>query len=247
MLSIGSVQLGNVPRVVLGVSGDDPALAQARAAGVDILELRIDQFDDLAPESVSREIKAIRKHGLPLIGTIRSRAEGGKSRIPDAKRASLYQRVAQWVDAVDIELSSGDVLKRARPVIEKHKNVLIISYHHFSGTPADTQLAEIVDHAVAEGADIIKIATFTESEDDVLRLLNFTSKHRAKHLVSIAMGAKGTISRLVFPLAGSLMTYTSTAPADGQVPLSTLIDDLRLYYPRFNEAMIDRLKLLEYA
>ena len=175
------------------------------------------------------------------------REEGGKSRTPDAKRASLYQRVAPLVDAVDIELSSGDVLKQARPAIEKHRGVLIISYHNFSGTPADTRLAEIMDHAVAEGADIIKIATFAEREDDVLRLLNFTSKHRAKRLVSIAMGAKGAISRLVFPLAGSLMTYTSTAPSDGQVPLSTLVDGLRLYYPRFNEAMIDRLKLLEYA
>lgn len=247
MLKIGSVQLGSVPRVVLGVSGDDPALAQARTAGVDILELRVDQFDHVAPDAVSREIHAIRKHGLPLIGTIRSREEGGRSRIPNAKRASLYQRVAPWVDAVDIELSSGDVLKQARSVIEKHKNTLILSYHNFSGTPAETRLAEVVDRAVAEGADVVKIATFTEHEDDVLRLLSFTAQHRAKHLVSIAMGAKGSISRLAFPMAGSLMTYTSTTPADGQVPLSALIDGLRLYYPRFNEAMIDRLKLLEYA
>jgi len=49
--------------------------------------------------------------------------------------------------------------------------------------------------------------------------------------VVIAMGALGSISRLTFPLAGSLLTYTSLSPFDGQIPLDVLVAHLRLYYP----------------
>lgn len=247
MLKIGKVQLGRIPRVVLGVSGNYPALSRASESGVDILEIRVDQFDQIEPEYVLSEVKAIKKHSLPLIGTIRTKGEGGKARISDSRRIALYQKIAPWVEAIDVELSSGSTLMEVRSITSKSKNVLIVSHHDFSKTPEERELKEISEKALSHGADIIKIAAFAKNENDVIRLLEFTSRNKDKKLVTIAMGATGSISRLVFPLAGSLMTYTSVSPTGGQVPLRELIQGLRLYYPKFNEEVVNRLGLLEYV
>ena len=237
-----------VPRIVLGVLGDQPSLSQASENGVTIFEARIDQFDQVDPDFVLGEIKAIRRHGLPIIGTIRSRKEGGKAEVSDSKRMTLYERASPSVDAIDIELNSSEALKRAvKALTRKNKNTLIFSYHNFSKTPSEAELERILTGALSEGAEIVKIATVAENQADVIRLFQFTLKNRAKNIVTISMGETGSISRLVFPLAGSLMTYTSVAPSDGQIPVGELVQHIRLYYPSFNEELICRLKLLEFV
>lgn len=243
---IGSVQLGDLPRVVLGVDGNAPVVAQATGEGIDILEVRVDLFSKLTPTSVVEEVKALRRHGLPLIGTVRSREEGGNAEITDSQRADLYAKISSLVDAIDIDLSAG-TLKSVIATARDNRNTLILSHHDFHSTPSERELEKIVGKATSLGADVVKIATLAEDESDVVRLLQFTLKHQDKNLVTIAMGSKGSISRLLFPLAGSLMTYTSVSPADGQIPAKRLLEDLRLYYPRYNEELINRLGLLEYA
>lgn len=246
MLKIGGVRLGEVPRVVLSVLGNHASLSRASENGADLFEARVDRFDRVDPNFVSSEIRAIRKRGLPIIGTVRSKKEGGSRSLPDSRRIALYGKISPLVDAVDIELNSSEALKReVKSIARKNGNTVIFSYHDFSKTPPERELEGILDHAKSEGADIVKIAVFGESEADVVRLFQFTLKNRAKNLVTISMGAKGAISRLVFPLAGSLMTYTSVAPSDGQIPTLELVDHLRMYYPRFNEEIISRLEFPE--
>lgn len=247
MLKLGSVQLGTgVPRVVLGVDGESPVVAQAASEGIDILELRIDQFEKLSSVFVVDEVKVLKRHELPLIGTIRSQAEGGKIEIKESHRVDLYKQISPLVDAIDIDLSAG-LLKTVIATARKNRNTLILSHHDFRKTPTERELEKIADGALKLGADVIKIATYAQDEADVIRLLNFTIQHRSKNLVTIAMGNKGSLSRLAFPSAGSLMTYTSVNPTDGQIPPDRLIDDLRFYHPRYNEELINRLGLLEFA
>ena len=105
MLKIGSVQLiGGVPRVVLGVDGKSSVVAQAANEGVDILEIRVDQFEKLSSAFVVDEVKVLKRHALPLIGTIRSRVEGGKAEIEESHRLDLYRQISPLVDAIDIDL-----------------------------------------------------------------------------------------------------------------------------------------------
>ena len=246
MLKIGSVQLGNVPRVILCVDGNLSAVAQAAGEGVDILEIRVDLFRNLAPASVVTEVRALRRHRLPLIGTVRSELEGGAASITEIQRIELYTKVAPLVDAIDVDLAAKTLTEIIK-VVHSNKKVLILSHHDFNGTPAEATLTHIVKKAGTLGADIVKIATMAQNEQDLVRLLQFTLHHRSKNLVTIAMGSKGSFSRLTFPLAGSLMTYTSMSPTDGQIPAKRLIEDLRFYYPAYNEELINRLGLLEYA
>ncbi len=248
MLKIGDVKLGQLPRVVLGVIGESPVVAQAAGEGVDILEVRVDLFGGpLTPASVVDEVKVLKRHEMPLIGTIRGTGEvRGTVKLSDSERADLYQKISPLVDAIDIDLSAA-ILKSVVAAARRNKNTVILSHHDFDGTPSESRLKQIVGKASKLGADIIKIATLAKHESDVLRLLQFTAAHRPKNLVTIAMGNIGTVSRLMFPLAGSLMTYTSVALSDGQIDAKRLIEDLRLYYPRYNEELIIRTRALEFA
>ena len=246
-MRIGTVSLGTIPRVVLGVDGNAPAVTQAAEAGVDILEVRVDLFEHVTADRVRDEVKALKRHGLPLIGTIRSPKEGGgRAKLTDAQRLELYDVLAPLVDAIDVELHAS-IVKSVSAAARRHEATLILSYHDFQRTPAAQELERISEAATALNADVVKIATSARSEDDVRRLLRFTLEHRERRLVTIAMGQIGSVSRLLFPLAGSLLTYTSISPSDGQIPAQRLVEDLRFYYPQYNEELITRLGLLEYA
>jgi 3-dehydroquinate dehydratase-1 len=247
MLKIGGVKLGDLPRVVLSVDGGSPAVEQAAGEGVDILEIRVDLFPgSLTSSDVVDEVKILKRHEIPLIGTIRSQHEGGKAHLSNNQRADLYKKISPLVNAIDLEVNA-EILKPVIAVARRNKNVVILSHHDFHSTPSEAGLQQIVMKATAHGADIIKIAALAKNESDVIRLLQFTAANRQKNLVTIAMGNIGSLSRLVFPMAGSLMTYTSVAPSDGQIPAKRLIEDLRFYYPRYNEELINRIGLLEFA
>ncbi len=246
VLKIGDVELGSLPRVVLGVDGECSAVADAAREGVDILEVRVDLFDRLTPNVVVDEVKVLKRHEMPLIGTIRSRVEGGKTNLTDAQREDLYKRISPLVHAIDIDLSAA-ILKPVIAAARRNKNTVILSHHDFKSTPSEAGLEQVVKKATELGADIIKIATHAKDESDIVRLLKFTMTSRQKNLVTMTTGNVGSISRLLFPLVGSLMTYTSLTPSNGQIPPRRLIEDLRLYYPRYNEEVIKRAQLLEFV
>jgi len=246
-LAIGTVRLGGIPRVVLAISEDRPSLASAAATGVDIFELRVDQLVNHTTDHVVTLVKRLKRHGLPIIGTVRSRSEGGAANLSAARRLSLYAAISPLVDAIDVELHSTEILKDCVGVARENGNTIIFSFHDFSATPSIEKLDAVVGAAIKSGADIIKVATQAQNSRDVATLFRFTDNHRRDRLVTIAMGAEGSISRLTFPIAGSLMTYTSLSPCNGQIPLDLLVDHLRFYFPAFNEEFINRCQLLEYA
>ena len=187
-------------------------LLEMKKSGVDIFELRIDQFASTNPAYVLKEISRFKK--FPVLATIRSQKEGGKWKGSETKRLALYEAVIPKVKMIDIELSSKLILKNIAKAAKKHKKTTIISYHNFKNTPTETQLNRILRDGKAAGADIVKIAVMAKTHQDVQILLDFTKKNARKKIVVIAMGEKGMISRVLFPRFGSLVTYASGTPAD---------------------------------
>jgi 3-dehydroquinate dehydratase-1 len=234
--AIGPVTLGSVPRVVLAVAGDDPALPALVVQGIDLLELRVDRMAVAELGVVAQQAQALRRHALPMIGTVRAQAEGGQQALSDAQRLALFEALMPWVDAVDIELQAAPIRLRVVALARQHRRAVIVSCHLMSATPAREDLDRLWRESLEAGADIVKIAAWAQQPEDVWRLLDFTRAHRDRPIVTMAMGPIGTISRLVAPLAGSVLAYTSPSPTLGQLPPAELIQGLRRCYPAFDHA-----------
>ncbi len=237
MLRIGPVELDGTPRVVIAVRDGAPQeeVRNALEGGASIVELRIDQFSALDEESVLEEIEKYK--GVPTLATIRSAKEGGDWTRPEAERLALFRAVVPHVDAVDIELSSKEILAEVLETAHAAGKPAIGSYHDFSKTPAITRLAAAVNDGVILELDIVKIAAYCKSWDDLKLLARFTLEHADKNLITVGMGPHGAASRIFFPVLGSLLTYTfagePTAP--GQLNCDDTLKYLLDFFPGFRK------------
>lgn len=220
-MKIGNVRLGGIPKIAaVIVDGEDmKAISAAKMGGADLLELRLDCFKNHEQAYINRIIKNIKKTKLPLIATIRSRKEGGKTAIGNIERLKLFESIIPLVAAVDIELSSkkilNDVVNKAHGLNKK----TIISYHNFKNTPDQKKLNALVKNCRNAGGDIVKIATIAKNKKDVIRLAALMTQY--DNIIVIAMGMLGTATRILFPMLGSLITYCSVtqSSAPGQLSL----------------------------
>ena len=209
----------------------------------DILEWRIDGFDQAEKIDGSllalSELRKLAK-SIPLILTCRIDREGGFQKINRDMRLNLILESIKTglLDMVDIELVNdaafiGSVLDTAK----QHDVKVILSYHNYEKTPDENFILERLSYTQNLGADIAKIAVMPKDIKDVLILLNATFKARTKGLlkiplVTISMGAKGVVTRLMGGLFGSDITFASgkKASAPGQIPIEDLRKTLALLY-----------------
>lgn len=224
MIRVGGIRLGRSPRIAVPFKDriSPAAIRKAKKRGADIAELRIDLFSRTDPAHVLRETEKFR--GFPALATIRSRPEGGEWDRSEKERLALFKALLPKVGAVDIELSSHSILKEVVRAARAARRTVIVSFHDFKKTPDAGHLARILRKGKAAGADIVKIAAFARNIKDVQRLADFTATNKDKGLIVIAMGKKGMVSRILFPVLGSLVTFAhaghSTAP--GQLDCGTL-------------------------
>lgn len=247
MIKLGTITLNGTPRIAVGF-GDKTApqvIDEAKDFGLDVVELRIDLYSECRKEYVLNEVKKFRH--FPSIATIRSKKEGGKWRGTEKERLALFRAVMPEVDAVDIEMSSRTIVSSVVKLAHKAKKLVVVSHHDFDQTPSIKELNRIVNHAKKLGADIVKVSTYASDDEDIQRLAHCTIANKSKNIVTIAMGGRGSISRIMFPALGSLITYASLGPstAPGQLDYKETFDLIRRFYPKFNEEKTTALKLLE--
>jgi 3-dehydroquinate dehydratase-1 len=223
MTKIGSFELGKKPGIV-AIIDEMISVEEIRTLrGIDLIEFRIDCFDTPIEETVSY-VKEVRSSvDIPSIGTIRETDFNRNSRL------QFFQAVVPFVDCVDIEL--GTPISEEILACSKGKTILV-SEHNFEKTPSDDVLHSMVDKAMLQGADIVKIAVMARSTADVTRLLRFTEDCKVP-LVTIAMGPLGRVSRVIAPLFGSLFTYgfIHRPVAPGQLSVEKLAEEISLYFP----------------
>jgi 3-dehydroquinate dehydratase I len=226
MIHIGALEFGTKPRearVAAVVDSIVPMqdLIDLKEKGVDLLEIRVDLIDktlDCIAQCLSDLKKAV---ALPVIGTVR---ENGRT---EKDRAGIFSEIMPYVDCIDIELGAliaGQVQARARAA----GKTVIVSEHDFNRTPDNKELKSIVDRAVAQGADIVKVVTTAQREEDAWRLLKFAKSCKVP-MVAFAMGEAGKFSRIRACEYGSLFTYGYiTKPvAPGQVSAEELVKLLK--------------------
>jgi 3-dehydroquinate dehydratase-1 len=219
MISLGTLELGKNPCIAGVVDAIVPPadLLDLRKKGLAIIEVRVDLIDKPL-DCIVRYITDLRSAvGLPLIGTVR---ENVRTR---GKRPEIFSAIVPLLDCIDIEVGAAD----AAPVQELARSqgkCILVSEHDFETTPDTAGLAAIVDRAMAQGAQIVKVVTTANSEEDAWRLLEF-AKACATPIVAFAMGAAGTFSRVKACDYGSLFTYgyITRAVAPGQLSVEELL------------------------
>jgi 3-dehydroquinate dehydratase-1 len=203
----------------------------ARDLKPDLIEWRADFSKDLTPAGLIDAAKLLRNvvGDVPVIYTLRIKAEGGAQEMGQAAREESIEAVTAsgLVDLVDFELCNGPEF--CQPIIKvarKHGVRVILSYHDFKTTPPNEVLLATIGAMGREGADVAKIAVMPQQPGDVLRLLQVTLEARRTFpnmpLVTMSMGALGSISRVAGFLYGSDMAFAvgKEASAPGQIPIA---------------------------
>ena len=201
------------------------AIDEAERAGA-FVELRIDALD---PE-VRRDPQIIASlvRGRPAILTHRRPVDGGLSETAEAERlahlASAARQSGAWCD---IELDSADAIDR----LELDRSRVLVSHHDLESTPDD--LAGVVDRLLAVPVAMAKVATMAVRTSDQFAHVEQLERARTagRSLVAIAMGEKGTATRILGPAWGAPFTFCAVTSgresAAGQVPLSAMRDRYR--------------------
>ncbi len=208
------------PRICAVIISNDPKAVKEVEPFVDLFEVRIDLISDGWQELAKQLNK-------PWIACNRSADEGGQWQGNEARRVEqLLQAIELGADIVDIELRTKN-LEKIIQLIKKRRKCLL-SFHDLEKTPPLEQMKGILSQQLKAGADICKIITTAQRFEDNLTVLRLISESPGVKLVSFAMGALGSMSRVLCPLVGGEFTYASIEQgkesARGQVTVKDLTE-----------------------
>jgi 3-dehydroquinate dehydratase I len=206
--------------VILSIADLQRAVALRTAP--DLFEVRLDALSQRI-EEIRDKLGELR---APFIVTARHPGEGGSNQLSPRERRALLLRFMPHAAYVDVEVRSvralASVLQEARA-----RNIgTIVSFHDLEKTPSCSRLDEIARTAQSLSADILKIATRTDSPAQLAGLRDFFWRHRGKMEVAVmGIGRLGRSSRLEFAAAGSALNYAHLGKPETEGPLS--ITELR--------------------
>lgn len=120
-----------------------------------------------------------------------------------------------------------------KTLIKNKGTKLIKSYHNFSHTPSEFELLRIIKEMDIGGADLIKLATMIQSDDDTMRLLDLLKLPKYKNrLIITGMGDLSRQIRIMAPVHGSVFYYAPILPgmesAPGQITREELENEWKL-------------------
>ncbi|HVN76026.1 MAG TPA: type I 3-dehydroquinate dehydratase [Thermoanaerobaculaceae bacterium] len=179
----------------------------APPAGATMIELRADLLGagaDLAA--------LVARSTLPVIVTLRSRAEGGEGPDRPAERRRFFERAAA-LTAAFFDLEAARDLELAGTVIPRERTIL--SAHFTGGLPGD--LEERAAAMLAAGTRFVKVVPAAARISDVRAVLHLAQaldrgSRRDRRAVVFASGEAGRATRLLGPLLGAPLAYAAWAP-----------------------------------
>lgn len=211
-----------------------PTYAKAReeieearlAAGI---ELRLDCFEKIDLKKIEELVQSF---SLPCIFTLRKKSQGGAFCGSEEERLELIEQLLALRPAFfDLEYDTpGSFLQRAAEQFPHTK--ILLSYHNFEKTP---DLDLLLQSMQSPFVYAYKIACYAENSLDALRMLAFVRANTiaGKKMIALSLGEKGTVTRILAPIGGSILTYAPLdAASAGQLSLSELCTTY--HYPKLN-------------
>jgi 3-dehydroquinate dehydratase-1 len=176
----------------------------------DLFELRLDALAPIA-DQVQR---AIRSFKARIIITARHPREGGTNHLTAGQRAQLLLRFLNRAAYIDIELRALRELASVYRAARAQNIRIIVSTHDLKATPSLTWLRAKARAAAKAGADIFKIATRTDTPEQLDRLLDFfDERHVDLPISAMGFGKFGRVARLELAIRGSVLNYVHLGKA----------------------------------
>ena len=214
---------------------------EARDAGADLVEFRVDELVSGEPGEAELILGLVAESPLPCIVTCRPTWEGGACDADDMTRVALFEALGLSDHPpayIDVELAaytrSANLRQKVDLAIDHEKQArdvrtsLILSTHDFDARPADLTrrvLAMSQQHAAA----VHKVAFRARSLRDNLELFDLL-RERTKPMIALGMGEFGLISRVLAPKFGAFLTFASVHKEETTAPgQPTLAEMLGLY------------------
>jgi 3-dehydroquinate dehydratase/shikimate dehydrogenase len=232
-----------VAKLCIAVQGAKPAelFARAEAALKDsiFIEFRLDFL--AKPAAALPDLKAFltRHREVTSIAACRRKSFGGKfTGSLNAELEILLKAAETGCHIVDLEIDSAE--QATRPQLAKFRAALhaagaslLVSSHDFTRTRRPEGLNQTAQRIAAYEPEFVKVVTTARNLADNLSVLTMIEDQSlTAHVVGIAMGEEGLISRVLSPRAGAAFTFASAAEgietAPGQASARTLIDIYRL-------------------
>ena len=201
-----------------------PADLQAAAAlrrPPDYFELRLDALYPVLPEAG----RFISRLAAPLIITARHPFEAGMNNLSPGRRCDLLLRYLPRAKYVDVELRSVPEMHTVLDAAKQQRVKRIISLHDFHRTPPVSVLKEMLQSAKRAAADIFKIVTRTDDEEEFTALLEFFEKNKSRIAISaMGTGKLGREARIRLAQRGSALNYVHLGlrQVAGQLSLSEM-------------------------
>jgi 3-dehydroquinate dehydratase/shikimate dehydrogenase len=232
-----------VGKLCIAIQGSTPneLFSRAEAARKDsgFIEFRLDIL--AKPAAVFPELKSFlaRHRDVTAIATCRRKPLGGHfTGSLNAEIELLLKAAEAGAHIVDLEVESAEhctrpQLAKFRAALRAAGAALLISSHDFSRTRRRDGLNQTAQRIAAFEPDFVKVVSTARSLADNLSILRMVEdQSQGTHVVGIAMGEEGLISRVLSPRAGAAFTFASLSEgaetAPGQVSARTLLDVYRL-------------------
>ena len=227
-------------KLCVAIQGGTPAEMWERAAAAAVetkfLEFRLDALAKPLAALAGLQEFLVNHREVSAIATCRRKQFGGHFAGSLAAELDVLLKAAEaGCSIVDLEVESAEEAKHAqlakfRAGIREAGAALLVSFHDFTRTKGLDQAAERIE---TFEPDYVKVVSTARNLADNLAVLKLIEDHSlSSHVVGIAMGEEGLLSRVLGPRTGAAFTFASSddgeETAPGQVSARTLLDLYRL-------------------
>ncbi|ULG74823.1 type I 3-dehydroquinate dehydratase [Macrococcus brunensis] len=206
---------------------------------IDIIEYRADLCGGEETSDYLEDLQTLKEKfsNLPIIFTYRTHGQGGKGELEPNEYYALNRSIieAGGIDIIDIELFLYEDLRNELIELAHDKGIqVLVSHHEMDHTPSLKEMKALYQHMQQLNVDYSKLAVMPEDGRDVLKLLTAvyeTKQDSDHHIVGIAMGEQGKLSRLAGGAFGSALTYghIGQEAAPGQLHVQQLKALMEIY------------------
>jgi shikimate dehydrogenase len=204
------------PKLVVTLSARTRAAASrqvqvAASAGGDCAEIRL----DLWPLEEQERVAELFPSPLPLLGTLRSRAEGGLGPDEPPVRAPILRRLSELpFTYLDLEYDRDRALER--PATDRGRYV-VRSSHLPAGTPTPSLRSRLTDPPPRSGfVKVVLPAPFARAVDELLPLIQSLPDPRP---IFLATGASGSVWRALAPRLRIPWVFCSLPRGEAGLPV----------------------------